>query len=537
MKLFGKPAVEGVIARRDGGFHLEASVTTIAGGFMASGRVRGRGDRIEVFRAPAPRRFLLNNWQSWGPTQALDLGGRLEGVAERMANYSRWVFSPVPDVFAEAVVSDYFIAWEDTLVGFLSSRIAHPYFVIEGDEIAGYLEYFGADQPDWVRLESLIVLRGAPIEELLEAYADLTASDADVRVPAHNPVGWSSWYQYFTRLTGADLDKNLRLAGRGFPFEVFQIDDGYEADIGDWLAVKPGFPDPGDLAGRILERGFTAGIWTAPFSASETSELFGRHPDWFVSEGGRPKPCYRNWNKTIYALDTTHPEAQAWLDETFAAFKRMGYTYFKIDFLFAAAMAGDRREAATPMQAYRRGMDIINKAAAGGFVLACGAPLLPSLGLCGGMRVGEDTAPFWNPRMSGLQGPNAYIALKNPILRWFMHRRWWLNDPDCLLLREKDIDLTFGEKALYARAAGLLDAMLIDSDDLELVDARGRALLAEAVSLKGGRPRVRGVLDDDFYLIESRGGPTGDKRFAANLSERVRVIDGRDVDPRSGVFL
>ncbi|MCK7579402.1 MAG: hypothetical protein MZV65_29225 [Chromatiales bacterium] len=73
-----------------------------------------------------------------------------------------------------------------------------------------------------------------------------------------------------------------------------------------------------------------------------------------------------------------------------------------------------------------------------------------------------------------------------------MHRRWWLNDPDCLLLREKDIDLTFEEKALYARTAGMLDAMLIDSDDLELVDDRGRALLAEAVALKGGRPQVRG---------------------------------------------
>jgi alpha-galactosidase len=138
--------------------------------------------------------------------------------------------------------------------------------------------------------------------------------------------------------------------------------------------------------------------------------------------------------------------------------------------------------------------------------------------------------------MGGLQGPNAYIALKNPILRWFMHRRWWLNDPDCLLLREKDIDLTFEEKALYARTAGMLDAMLIDSDDLELVDDRGRALLAEAVALKGGRPRVRGIFGDDLYVIESEGGPSGRKRFAANLSERVGVVEGREVAPRSGVF-
>ena len=44
--------------------------------------------------------------------------------------------------------------------------------------------------------------------------------------------------------------------------------------------------------------------------------------------------------------------------------------------------------------------------------------------------------------------------------------------------------------------------MLIDSDDLELVDDRGRSLLAEAVALKGGRPRVRGIFEDDLYLMD-----------------------------------
>ncbi|GEM_PF-809007 len=535
MHLLGKPAAAGRLTRFGDGYRLQAEIRTRPGGFLLTGTVQGRPGRIEVFRAPAPRRFLLNNWQSWGPCQALDRS--LESVAERMDGYSPWVFTPVPDVFRKAVISDSFLAWEDTLVGFLSSRVAHPYFVIEGGEVAGYWEFFGAEPADPIRLEPLVVLRGAPVEELLESYADLAGAEEAVRVPRANPVGWSSWYQYFTGLTGADLTKNLRLSSQGFPFEVFQIDDGYEADIGDWLTVKPGFPDPAGLARSIREAGFTAGIWTAPFSAAETSVLFGRHPDWFVSEGGRPKPCYKGWGKTIYALDTTHPGALAWLEETIGAFRRMGYSYFKVDFLFAAAMQGRRHADVTPIQAYRRGMEAIHRAAGGGFVLACGAPLLASLGLCQGMRVGEDTAPFWDPAKSGLQGPNAYIALKNPILRWFMHRRWWLNDPDCLLLREKDIELTYGEKALYARSAGLLDAMLIESDDLELVDGRGRDLLREAVSLKGGRPSVRGVLEDDFYLIESSGGPSGRRRYAANLSERPRTIEGQTVAPRSGLFL
>lgn len=537
MRLLGRPAAAGRFTRRGEGYRLEAEVRACPGGWVLTGFASGRLGRVEAFRAPAPRRFLLNNWQSWGPCQALDLGGSLEGVAERMDGYSPWVFTPIPDLFRGFVVSDSFIAWEDTLAGFLSSRLAHPYFVVEGDEVAGYWDFFDIDAADPVRLEPLVILRGAPAEALLEAYADRAAVEEGVGVPAACPVGWSSWYQYFTGLTGADLAKNLRLAARGYPFEVFQIDDGYESDIGDWLSVKPGFPGPAALAEDIRAAGFRAGIWTAPFSASETSELFGRHPGWFVSEAGRPKPCYKGWKKTIYALDTTHPEALAWLEETIGAFRRMGYSYFKVDFLFAAAMPGDRHEAVTPIQAYRKGMESIRRAAGGGFVLACGAPLLASLGFCQGMRVGEDTAPFWDPAKKGLQGPNASIALKNSILRWFMHRRWWLNDPDCLLLREKDIQLTYEEKALYARVCGLLDAMLIESDDLELVDERGRDLLREAVSLQGGRPSVRGVLEDDLYLIESAGGPAGPRRYAANLSERPRIVEGRAVAPRSGLFL
>jgi alpha-galactosidase len=123
-----------------------------------------------------------------------------------------------------------------------------------------------------------------------------------------------------------------------------------------------------------------------------------------------------------------------------------------------------------------------------------------------------------------------------------MHRRWWLNDPDCLLLRDRDVDLAPNERALYAHASGVLDAMLIDSDDLELISPEGKALWEQALSLQGGRVRVDGVLKDDVleedgYVISSAGAPAGSIRLAANLSDSLRHLDGIDVPPRSGVFL
>jgi alpha-galactosidase len=537
MEIFGKRIAVGPIHFAAGRVEVQADVRAIPGGFVLTGTVRGRPGRLEIFRAPAPSRFLMNNWQSWGPTQAMSPGERLDGLEERMANYSRFVFSPVPDEASRTLLSDYFIGGPEMVAGFLSSRIAHPYFALEDGDMVGYLEYFGGEFSEAIPLEPLVVLIEAPLERLLEAYAGRVAAENGVRPFGPNPIGWSSWYQYFTGITAADIEKNLGLAEAGFSFDVFQIDDGFEADIGDWLRMKPGFGDLSALAARIRESGLKAGIWTAPFSASGTSELFGRHPEWFIRDGDRPAVCYRNWNRDIFALDTTHPEALSWLRDTFRSFRRLGFEYFKIDFLFAAAMPGRRFRTVTPIQAYRAGLAAIREAVGADFVLGCGAPLLPSIGGVDGMRVGEDTAPFWDSAKSGVQGPNAKIAIKNPILRWFMHRRWWLNDPDCLLLRDRDIDLAPNERALYARASGVLDAMLIDSDDLALISPEGKSLWEEAVSLQGGRVRVDGALEDDGYVISSAGGPTGSIRLAANLADSTRRLGGIDVPPRSGVFL
>lgn len=536
MELFGRKLVPGPTIFDDGKVRIEAVVEKILSGFRITGTIRGSAGTMEIFRGPAPQTFLMNNWQSWGPMQKMSAGERLAGVRERMEEYSRYVFTPVPDVFSEHLISDYFVVWDGGLVGFLTSKVAHPYFVIDSDGIAGFLEYFGTKLGEAVELEPMVILEGEP-EVLLEQYAILAAVENQVSIRTHNPVGWSSWYQYFTELQLPDIEKNLHIARERFPFEIFQIDDGFEADIGDWLSTRPGFGSLADLAHRITRQHYQAGIWTAPFSASETSELFGRHPEWMVSEPAGAKFCYRNWRKRIYALDTTRAEAKNWLHETFSQLKKAGFDYFKIDFLFSAAMEGVRSREVTPIQAYREGMEVIRGAIGDSFLLGCGAPLLPSIGYVDGMRIGEDTAPFWSSEMTGIQGPNARIALKNAFMRSFMHRKWWLNDPDCLLLRKEDIQLAPCERELYARASGALDNMIIESDDLELVDEWGRELLMEALRLQGGRVRVHGLLSDDLYTIQSSGGRSGVFRYAANLGDRTQEFKAEEIAPHTGMFV
>ena len=548
MRIFGREIVGGRRSIRSRQMRVDYAVEKCPGGFKITGIVQGKPGRVEVFRGRAPREFLLNNWQSWGPLQKMYPGDKHKGLEDVMSRYSPYVFTPIPEIFRKSLVSDYFIAWPGFLAGFLSSRIAHPYFVIEGGEVAGYLEYFDTVFARPIPLETFL-LRKAPekpgaagppddaresaVESLLEDYADFAAAENGARIPARNPVGWSSWYQYFANLQWKDIEKNLLLAREDFPFQVFQVDDGFEKDIGDWLDPKEGFVRLPELAGEVAGRGFEPGIWTAPFSAAESSHLFQDHADWMVRQDGRPKAAYRNWGKNIYALDCTRPEVLGWIEETFRSLRRMGFTYFKVDFLFAAAIPGERAGQGTPIEAFRKGMMALRRAVGDAFLLGCGAPLLPSAGFVEGMRVGEDTAPFWDAERGAFEGPNAFHALKNSILRSFLHRRLWLNDPDCLLLRNRDISLTENEKELYALAAGALDNMIIESDDLALVDERGRELLRKAIALQGGRVRVRGLMDDDFFRIESLGGSMGDSLLLANLSDEEKFYQSTAVPPRS----
>lgn len=541
MNIFGKPARAGRLVRRLEKARVEAAVAKTPQGYLLEGTVAGRPGRLEVFRAPAPAAFLLNNWQSWGPMEPVTPAARFPELEAIVRDYSPFLFSPLPDVLLRGPVSDYFAAWDGGLAGFLTSRVGHPFFAVEGGDLVGRVDYFDAEFEDPVPLEPLAVLAGGPVESLLGAYGGLVKRRNRVRISSWNPVGWCSWYHYFGKLGWPDVLDNLEVAARdrrAFPFEVFQVDDGYETDIGDWLTAKPGYPDLGGLAAAIKRKGFRAGIWTAPFSAAETSELFAKHPDWMVAEDGRPKPCYRGWGKTIYALDTTHPEVKAWLEGTVAALRQAGFSYLKIDFLFAAAMPGTRRMRVTPIQAYREGMRAIRRAAGPDFVLGCGAPLLPSVGLVDGMRIGEDTAPYWKTKPSAFQGPNAYFALRNALMRQFMHRVFWLNDPDCLLLRGTETELAKNERELYALSAGALDNMVVVSDKLALLGPEEKGLFRRALDLRGGRSRVTGLLDGGRGLvIDIRVGRGERTRYAVNLSDRGIVVEEVALGPRSGAFL
>ena len=351
-------------------------------------------------------------------------------------------------------------------------------------------------------LHPLIIEPGTEDANLLDGWAKVTGATAQARTTAPYQVGWCSWYHYFDDITEVALRANLALAP-DFPFDVFQLDDGYQANIGDWLTTNEKFPSglPA-IAAAIRERGYTPGVWIAPFLVAPDSEVAIRHPDWlaaFTSRSGATRPLRAGWNPIwsdadggfMYALDTTHPDVQQHLEHVARSLVEMGFTYIKLDFTYAPSFEGIWHDPKlTPAERVRAGFDAIRRGAGDdAFLLGCGAPLSHVVGVVDGNRIGPDVAPLWEPDASRevfpgylRTQPSTKFADDATRYRAFMHRRLWLNDPDCLMLRTEMTDLSAADAARWARTVAESGGMALVSDDLALLDAKAKTLLQETIA-------------------------------------------------------
>lgn len=349
--------------------------------------------------------------------------------------------------------------------------------------------------------EWLLIDSAAALEPVLERYAELSGRLAGARRPTTVPASWCSWYYYSTRVNEGDIIENLAaLSSRRteLPVEYIQLDDGYQAAIGDWLDANEKFPHGLKwLVDRIHAAGFKAGLWLAPFTVLANSRLFREHPDWLLrdADGKLAYGGYNlSWGGRLYGLDTSHPEVQAWLRRVFTAVTaEWGFDHVKLDFLYCAALPGRRHDQTwTRAQSLRRGLQVIRETVGERFILGCGCPLGPAVGIVDGMRIGPDAAPDWHGRPLPWEWgiPSARNALRNALNRSFMHDRWWLNDPDCLIVRQKDSHLSEDEVRTLAAAIALSGGMPGLSDRVSALSPDRLRLLSQTLPASGRPARA-----------------------------------------------
>jgi alpha-galactosidase len=364
--------------------------------------------------------------------------------------------------------------------------------------------------------------------DALHRVADRIRMNHPIPLPSRPPTGWCSWYCFGPRVTAQNILDNLDAIQRKIPgLKYIQIDDGYQAAMGDWLETGAAFG--GDLRkvlDTIRQRGFQPAIWVAPFIAEEKSHVFQQHRDWFVKDAdGSPlrsdKVTFGGWRHgPWYVLDGTHPDVQAHFEHVFRTMNReWGVTYFKLDANFWGAIQGGRfhDRQATRVEAYRRGMQAILRGAGESFLLGCNHPIWPSLGLIHGSRSSNDIKRTWDRIKT--------TAQQNLLRNWQNGQLWW-NDPDAICLSG---DLPDNEFLFHATAIYATGGMLLSGDDLSTLPDARLAILKRLLPPTG----LAAIFDDDNLRIGTVRLPGKTMRCCFNWSDiPVTVTRGLDAPTR-----
>lgn len=433
----------------------------------------GRFVDIHLTQDVAANTFVYEHgWQSWSPA-GLYPGDMVRSPRPKRQIWQAMAFRP------EVPQPDRGFQGEGLLIVVNADRSAEVFFALEPDIAVPTIRARIVDDHIVVSADGEVThYKAASLDAGLLYVAESLAARLIAAPLAELRPGWCSWYTYWNTVTADDILANLNvIVSQDLPIEVVQIDDGYQADIGDWLIDRPGFGDVAEVARRILDVGLVPGIWTTPFLVGAKSELASRHPDWLV---GGAVACEHHWGQQVRVLDVTHPDAADHLLTVFATLRERGFAFHKIDFIYGGAMAGRRYEDVTPIQAYRRGLQIIRDGlGADAVILGCGAPLLASIGLVDAMRISPDVMPAWEPDLGDISQPAMRSALAAGRARAWMHGHLWVNDPDCVLIRpEVERPEPWHE---YLRT---LRGLAVSSDPLPGLDRQGldltRALMQPA---------------------------------------------------------
>ncbi|MGJ6963348.1 glycoside hydrolase family 36 protein [Streptosporangium sp. G11] len=309
-----------------------------------------------------------------------------------------------------------------------SLGLGTPRLAADHDTLVGWCEDDGAP---WF-------IAYGPEQEVFAHYAERLAERLGSSDRRAGNV-WCTWYAYYEGITEQLLNKDIA-ALAGLPFDVVQIDDGWQRAVGDW---RPNDKFPSGmraLTERITSSGMSAGLWLAPFIVLPTSATAREHPEFLLRDaGGEPVVAGHNWGVGYWALDVTHPGVQAHLTELIhRVVHEWGFDYLKLDFVNAGAVPGVRHSGAPREQAYRDALALIRRVAGPEvYLLGSGALLLPSLGLVDGLRSGPDVAPLWtNYASDDPSDAMAFNAVVNTL-----HRLWQSPlaqvDPDIVYFRSR----------------------------------------------------------------------------------------------------
>lgn len=269
--------------------------------------------------------------------------------------------------------------------------------------------------------------------------------------------GYTSWYNYFGNISEEQIDRDIDgLTRVGDSADIFQIDDGYQTEVGDWV-LNDKFPGGmRNLVDKIHAKGYKAGLWMAPFNATFNSVVGKEHPDWFIRCRNLPKRQMGviSWG-CGWTLDFYNEGAANHIRECFnRVLNEWDFDMVKLDFLYSVCREPRRGKSRGEIMC--DAMDFLRDCVGDKIILGCGVPLFPAFGRVDFCRISCDVAvtfadPFYS-KFLNQELPSARNAMNNTVFRRHLNGRAFGNDPDVFYLREND--LTAKDK--YFHKCGIL---------------------------------------------------------------------------------
>lgn len=426
-------------------------------------------------------KIMVNGYQSWTDTREFDVNDKLPNIGrltrlfggKGLTAYGDYEFAEYSNKrgFFHGVSYSYVREGNKfTLIGSLNERTGYTFmyfdvsaatlrFVkdVEGVTIAGEYELFNVRK-----------YTGTGSEVFDKWFADMKVPAPRVK----HAFGYTSWYNYYTRISQNLINRDITsFEKHNIKPDIFQIDDGYQTAVGDWLSLKSEFSDGmRPITDRLHKNGSKAGLWLAPFSAQKNSKLIKDHPDWLArDQKGNPVFGGLNWGG-FYALDIYNPGVRDYLKKVFyTILNDWGFDMVKLDFLYCCCRV--------PLHGRSRGeimcdgMDLLREIIGEKLILGCGVPLWPAFGKVDFCRTGADVGLKWidlpaekklhRERVSTVNGVN------NTVFRRQLDGRAFVNDPDVVLIRSYNITMSARKRELIARINKIFGNLIFVSDDVD----------------------------------------------------------------------
>ncbi len=331
--------------------------------------------------------------------------------------------------------------------------------------------------------------------------------------------GYTSWYNYFQNISEEIIMRDLNGLDRASEeVNIFQVDDGYQQAVGDWLLTdEKKFPNGMKyIADEIHKKGYKAGIWLAPFSAQVSSKIAKEHPDWLLrhNRNGKKMLGCQGWGGA-YTLDIYNPEVRAYIMEVFDTVLNVwGFDMVKLDFLYSQCI--EPRNGKTRGEIMCDGVDLLREACGDKWILGCGVPIGACMGIFDACRISCDASKNWKFKLEkgvdvnalvasiriNCENPSSQNAIINTIFRNHLDGRAFCNDPDVFFLRDININYTWEQKLLHGKINSVCGNVLFVSDNAGDFDDERIGYLKEFFKDKDYKVKLAEYEDKDVIRLD-----------------------------------